>query len=65
MIEYIINYLPTEKGVYACRVITDDAIFWLDDVFLLWDGENWCHLRSNQLYRGDVIGWIGPLQRKM
>lgn len=64
MIEYNTN-TPTEKGVYACRVISDDAIFWLDDVFLLWDGENWCRLRSDQLYRGDVLGWIGPLQRKM
>jgi hypothetical protein len=56
---------PAELGVYACRV-PSGALgpgFW-DDVFLIWDGQQWCRPRTDQPYRGRPY-WIGPLPRKM
>ena len=57
---------PTEQGVYACRVENPDAGFpLLHDRFLIWINGRWSYLGSDQYYRGKVLGWVGPLQRKM
>lgn len=64
MVEYDQHQEPTEVGVYACRVPAD-APGLLDDKFLLWHERKWWFLGSDQRYRGEVVGWIGPLQRKM
>lgn len=65
VIEYTVGERPAESGVYACRVQSDVGPSWLEDKFLLWDGQSWWHLRSSIQYRDDVIGWIGPLQRRL
>ncbi len=58
---------PTETGVYACRIPSihapDSGL--LQDIFLMWYHEHWWNLGSDQGYRGEVLGWVGPLQRKM
>jgi hypothetical protein len=69
VISYNVGADPTEKGVYACRIpfYAEDGreIGSLqDDKFLVWDG-GWYHRMSDQSYRGEVIGWIGPLQRRV
>jgi len=28
----------------------------------MWIDEQWAHLGSGENYRGEVIGWIGPLE---
>lgn len=57
---------PTENGVYACRVpLAPVRLGLLEDKFLLWYKDSWKRLGSDQNYRGAVMGWIGPLQRKM
>jgi len=61
---YTIDYDPDERGVYAVRVPHDIAPGLHEDKFLLWDGD-WFHLGSDMRYRGEVTGWIGPLQRRM
>lgn len=63
MIYYVTEEDPSETGVYACRVPMTDVLY--KDEFLMWFGGCWNHLGSDQRYRGEVIGWIGPLQRRM
>lgn len=63
MISYNTSGPPTETGVYACRVPMDGVL--LDDLFLLWSEGAWSYLCSDQRYRGQMLGWIGPLQRRM
>ena len=67
MIQYNVTDDPTEVGVYACRI--EDPIApgsgLLLDVFLMWYDGRWCYLRSDANYRGEVLGWVGPLQRRM
>lgn len=66
IVEYWIGVDPIEKGTYACRVPMDDAPSgWLEDKFLFWDGHRWGYPSSDQRYRGEVIGWIGPLRRQL
>ena len=65
VIQYVIEGNPTEVGVYACRVPSQHGRFLLDDKFLMWFSGEWSYPGSDQKYRGDVIGWIGPLQRRM
>lgn len=56
---------PTETGVYACRVPCDHpaAAGFCEDRFLMWINDRWGYLGSDQNYRGQVVGWIGPLER--
>ena len=56
---------PVETGVYACRVPSDRMPGLHDDKFLMWFEGRWSYPGSDQNYRGDVDGWIGPLQRRM
>ena len=66
IVEYWIGVDPIEEGTYACRVPMDAAPpGWLEDRFLFWDGHRWGYPISSQRYRGEVIGWIGPLQRQL
>lgn len=64
MINYNTKDQPTEMGVYACRV-ESDIQGWYDDEFLFWQSGRWGYISSDQRYRGKVLGWIGPLQRRM
>jgi len=65
LIQYNIEDDPIETGVYACRVPMDGCPTLLEDEFLMWHNGSWGYLSSDQKYRGPVIGWIGPLQRRM
>lgn len=65
VVPYVIGQDPTETGVYACRVPHGYAKGFHTDVFLMWMDGRWSHVGSDQNYRGDVTGWIGPLQRRM
>ena len=64
MITYNTESDPSETGEYACRVPLEGS-FLLKDVFLLWFDNRWSYTGSDQRYRGEVIGWIGPLQRRI
>ncbi len=67
MIKYNTTGSPTKSGVYACRIYhpDDPTGFLLKDEFLLYYEENWSYLGSDMNYRDKVLGWIGPLQRKL
>ena len=67
---------PTETGVYACRVPNQLAYANkvpilgirptdVEDKFLMWHEGKWWYLGSDQRYRGPVLGWVGPLERKV
>jgi hypothetical protein len=56
---------PVLTGVYACRVPSDRLPGLHEDKFLMWMDGRWSYPGSDQNYRGDVDGWIGPLQRRM
>lgn len=59
---------PELTGVYACRVPyngVDKDSGLLEDIFLTWFEEAWWYMSSDAKYRGEVLGWVGPLQRKM
>jgi hypothetical protein len=64
MITYTTDTDPTQTGVYACRVPMDDSVL-MEDKFLMWFEGRWSYPGSDQRYRGEVIGWVGPLQRKI
>lgn len=65
MLNYKRNVKPGKTGVYACRVPFPDAPLLHEDRFLFFDAssQKWSYLSSDQYYRGEVIGWIGPLER--
>jgi len=67
LITYKTTGKPQEHGVYACRVngsVGGKAT--VEDKFLSWTGERgWYHCGSDQRFRGQVLGYIGPLQRKL
>lgn len=65
MISYKTGCNPEERGVYACRIENPDVPQLLKDVFLMWFDNQWGYTGSDQKYRGEVLGWIGPLQRKL
>lgn len=55
---------PDHIGVYACRV--DDLQMghpFQKDVFLMWMDGRWSYLGSDQRFRGDVYGFVGPIPR--
>lgn len=54
---------PTETGVYACRVDHPRMSGFCADAFLMWFNGEWGFLNSDQRFRGEVHGWIGPLPR--
>ncbi len=61
MIQYNTTDDPVETGVYACRLQTDFVGLYVD-AFLRWSDNEWWYL-GDHICRGDMIGWIGPLQR--
>lgn len=65
MVEYNVTTDPTESGVYACRVPSEKIPGFFTDVFLMWVEGRWHYIGSDQRYRGDVTGWVGPLRRKL
>jgi hypothetical protein len=59
---------PPKTGIYACRVPFDamerpENSRLMRDEFLLWYDGRWSYTGSDQIYRGTVLGWIGPLPR--
>lgn len=58
---------PAAMGVYAVRA--EDPMApgsgLLRDLFLMWSEASWWYLGSDARFRGPVLGWIGPLQRRM
>lgn len=65
-IDSLIRYsheAPALNGVYACRVVSLYAGSIQEDKFLRWDGEKWGHVQYTSDYTGEVLGWIGPLER--
>ena len=56
---------PTVTGVYACRVPMIEAPSLSEDLFLMWYEGDWYYLRSDQRCRREVLGWVGPLERKL
>jgi hypothetical protein len=54
--------VPSKAGVYACRV-PDKQVSLLLDRFLVWYQGSWYYPSSDQRFRGEVKGWIGPLPR--
>jgi len=65
MLYYEQQYEPNEVGVYACRVPDELIKGFYKDIFLMWHDNRWGYLGSPVNYRGEVSGWIGPLQRKL
>lgn len=65
LVSYETEQDPSEMGVYACRVPMRDVPGFYEDKFLCWDAFGWHYPSSDQKYRGEVVGWIGPLQRHM
>lgn len=57
---------PDAFGVYAVRVPCPHGSGMLTDMFLIWDSTvaHWFYCGSDQRYRGEVVGFLGPLQRK-
>lgn len=64
MVEYNFG-TPVGPGVYACRVPSENWAGLYEDEFLMWFDGRWTYPGSDQRYRGEVTGWIGPLQRRM
>jgi hypothetical protein len=63
LIRYTTNKDPKTKGVYACRVPGTKTPLCIDK-FLFWDGQNWRYPGLNEeCFFGDVVGWLGPLER--
>jgi hypothetical protein len=63
-IKYNTSEDPKYVGVYACRIPHNSSLL-LEDKFLMWIDNKWWYPGSDQKYRGEVLGWIGPLQRKI
>jgi hypothetical protein len=64
-IEYTTGRNPATNGVYACRCprkLFDSVL--KEDYFLTYLNGKWYHVGSDQAFRGEVSGWIGPLNRK-
>lgn len=64
LIAYNTTGAPTENGVYACRVPHKHIPELCADEFFMWYDGRWKYCGSDQKYRGEVLGWIGPLQRR-
>lgn len=66
IVKYNWENIPTFTGIYACRIEDEDFVPFLKDIFLYWDNEKkkWGYPKSDQFYRGSVLGWLGPLERK-
>jgi hypothetical protein len=60
--DYSGQFDPVQTGVYACRVESDMEGFH-QDCFLMRSEDKWFYCMSDQKYRGQVFGWIGPLPR--
>lgn len=66
MILYETERDPEAVGVYACRIPdSDTGGLLMTDIFLMWYAGKCGYLGSDQRYRGEVLGWIGPLQRRL
>jgi hypothetical protein len=54
---------PTDTGMYACRIPLALDGHLCKDVFLMWVNGRWWYPSSDASYRGEVLGWLGPLER--
>lgn len=52
---------PLETGLYLVYVDYPYTSNFADKRLLLWHDGYWMHKSSDQLYRGEVYGWIGPI----
>lgn len=57
------RFEPTKTGVYACRVDNLDMPGFHKDEFLFYIDGQWSYLGSDQKYRGEVHGFVGPIPR--
>lgn len=68
--------VPTERGVYACRIplinvigelenksVSDSRHYACVDKFLFWNGERWLETNRHQTYDQEVSFFLGPLPR--
>lgn len=57
---------PTENGMYVAYALPVDSS--MEKILLMFIDGKWgyarsdqWYIRSNQFYKGKIIGWIGPL----
>lgn len=65
MIKYNTTDEPSKPGVYACRIQDRDIPDLFEDIFFTWSSKKWHYPGSDQTFRGKVLGWIGPLDRRL
>lgn len=58
-----VNPRDEKVGVYAVRIYDPDFPGLRKDEFLMWMGGKWSYLMSDQIYRGEVLAWVGPIPR--
>lgn len=61
--DYSGEFEPTTNGVYACRVDNLDMPGFQKDEFLMLHSGHWTYLGSDQRFRGELYGWVGPIPR--
>jgi hypothetical protein len=54
---------PTIDGIYACRVDHPDMPGFHTDRFLQLHKGRWGYPGSDQRFRGEIHGWVGPIPR--
>lgn len=52
---------PTENGTYVAYIRHEFVAKYSDKLLLMWINGKWGHRMSDQWYRGEVLGWVGPL----
>ena len=53
---------PSQNGLYVAYVQPSAELsIWPDKMFLSWYETQWYHTGSDQKYRGEVFGHLGPL----
>lgn len=49
---------PPHNGMYVCYL---PMVMGYERKLLMWFGGRWSYPSSDQFYRDEVFGWIGPL----
>ena len=52
---------PVVDGLYVAYVDPDLDIPYAQKIFLMWMNNRWGYPGSDQKYRGNVYGWLGPI----
>ncbi len=52
---------PTEQGMYIAYTEHRHSQVLIERVLLMYVGYSWSYPSSDQLFRGKIYGWIGPL----